>query len=95
MKELECVGPSHIEMEGSAACSVSPKILPCQINEGRNSGSPIKRTDSPSKKKGSGCVLTINSSKVFCDITFHCYSSFLQLKFDSVPSRKEEPAPRS
>ncbi|XP_037546612.1 phosphatidate phosphatase LPIN1 [Nematolebias whitei] len=40
-----------MEMEGSAACSVSPKILPCQINEGRNSGSPIKRTDSPSKKK--------------------------------------------
>lgn len=40
------------EMEGLTACSASPGSLPGQLDEGRNRGSPIRRTDSPSKKKG-------------------------------------------
>uniref|UniRef100_A0A3Q3B906 phosphatidate phosphatase n=1 Tax=Kryptolebias marmoratus TaxID=37003 RepID=A0A3Q3B906_KRYMA len=51
VKEVESVGPSHAEMEGSTVCSMHPKTLAGQINEGRNSGSPIRRTDSPSKRK--------------------------------------------
>ncbi|XP_056235757.1 phosphatidate phosphatase LPIN1 isoform X3 [Seriola aureovittata] len=43
--------PSCAEMEGLTACSVSPRILPDHLDEGGNRGSPIKRTDSPSKKK--------------------------------------------
>ncbi|XP_013880489.1 phosphatidate phosphatase LPIN1 [Austrofundulus limnaeus] len=51
VKEVERVGPSHIEMETSTTDSVSPKILPGPVNEARISGSPIRRTDSPSKRK--------------------------------------------
>uniref|UniRef100_A0A3B4WS28 phosphatidate phosphatase n=1 Tax=Seriola lalandi dorsalis TaxID=1841481 RepID=A0A3B4WS28_SERLL len=43
--------PSCAEMEGLTACSVSPRILPDHLDEGGNRESPIKRTDSPSKKK--------------------------------------------
>ncbi|XP_072236420.1 phosphatidate phosphatase LPIN1 isoform X2 [Leuresthes tenuis] len=50
-KEVESVGPLCAEMEGLTACSVCPKILPDHVDEGRNRGSPIRRTDSPSKKK--------------------------------------------
>lgn len=49
---MESVGPSCAEMEGLTACSVSPRILSDRLDEGRNRGSPIRRTDSPSKKKG-------------------------------------------
>ncbi|XP_070702846.1 phosphatidate phosphatase LPIN1 isoform X2 [Pempheris klunzingeri] len=50
-REVEGVGPSCPEMEGLIACSVSPKVLPDRLDEGRNRGSPIRRTDSPSKRK--------------------------------------------
>ncbi|XP_028258215.1 phosphatidate phosphatase LPIN1 isoform X2 [Parambassis ranga] len=50
-REVENVGPSCAEMESITLCSASPRILPDHLDEGRNSGSPIRRTDSPSKKK--------------------------------------------
>lgn len=49
---LESVGTSCAEMEGLIACSVSPRILSDHFDEGVNRGSPIRRTDSPSKRKG-------------------------------------------
>nr|XP_046239418.1 phosphatidate phosphatase LPIN1 isoform X2 [Scatophagus argus] len=52
VREVESVGPSCAEMEALTACSMSPpRILPDHLDESRNRGSPIKRTDSPSKKK--------------------------------------------
>ncbi|XP_041840444.1 phosphatidate phosphatase LPIN1 isoform X2 [Melanotaenia boesemani] len=50
-KEVENVGPLCAEMEGLTACSVSQRILPDHLDESRNRGSPIRRTDSPTKKK--------------------------------------------
>uniref|UniRef100_A0A8D0CXZ4 phosphatidate phosphatase n=1 Tax=Sander lucioperca TaxID=283035 RepID=A0A8D0CXZ4_SANLU len=50
-RELESVGPSCAEMEGLTACPVSPRILLDHLDEDGNGGSPIKRTDSPSKRK--------------------------------------------
>ncbi|XP_050933356.1 phosphatidate phosphatase LPIN1 isoform X2 [Lates calcarifer] len=50
-RRVESVGPSCAEMEGLTACSVSPRILPDHLDEGGNRGSPIRRTDSPSKRK--------------------------------------------
>ncbi|XP_054468890.1 phosphatidate phosphatase LPIN1 isoform X2 [Anoplopoma fimbria] len=50
-REVESVGPSCPEMEGLTACSVSPRILLDHLDEGGNRGSPIRRTDSPSKRK--------------------------------------------
>ncbi|XP_035992403.1 phosphatidate phosphatase LPIN1 isoform X2 [Fundulus heteroclitus] len=47
----ENVGPSPMEVESSAASSVSPKTLPGHLNEDSNRGSPIRSTDSPSKRK--------------------------------------------
>ncbi|KAM4596119.1 phosphatidate phosphatase LPIN1 isoform 2-T2 [Fundulus diaphanus] len=47
----ENVGPSSMELESSAASSVSPKTLPGHLNEDSNRGSPIRSTDSPSKRK--------------------------------------------
>uniref|UniRef100_A0A8C6K9J9 phosphatidate phosphatase n=1 Tax=Nothobranchius furzeri TaxID=105023 RepID=A0A8C6K9J9_NOTFU len=41
----------HVEMDGAVECSVSPKILPDHLNENMSGGSPIRRTDSPSKRK--------------------------------------------
>ncbi|XP_068450642.1 phosphatidate phosphatase LPIN1 isoform X2 [Clinocottus analis] len=49
--EVDIVGPSCPEMEGLAACSVSPRMLLDHLDEGENRGSPIRRTDSPSKRK--------------------------------------------
>lgn len=49
--DVESVGASCAEMEGLTACSVSPRILPDHLDEGGNRGSPIRRTDSPSKRK--------------------------------------------
>ncbi|KAM9765449.1 phosphatidate phosphatase LPIN1 isoform 1-T1 [Menidia menidia] len=48
---VESGGPSCAEMEGLTVCSVSPRILPDHVDEGKHRGSPIRRTDSPSKKK--------------------------------------------
>ncbi|KAL7406455.1 hypothetical protein ABVT39_019849 [Epinephelus coioides] len=50
-REVESVGPSCEEMEGLTACSVSSKILLDHLDEAGSRGSPIRRTDSPSKKK--------------------------------------------
>ncbi|XP_059210438.1 phosphatidate phosphatase LPIN1 isoform X2 [Centropristis striata] len=50
-REVESVGPLCAEMEGLTACSVSPRVLLDHLEEGGNRGSPIKRTDSPSKRK--------------------------------------------
>ncbi|XP_015233740.1 PREDICTED: phosphatidate phosphatase LPIN1-like [Cyprinodon variegatus] len=49
--ETENVGSSTMEVDGSTACSMSPKTLPTHLNEESNRGSPIRRTDSPSKRK--------------------------------------------
>uniref|UniRef100_A0A1A7YBP2 phosphatidate phosphatase n=1 Tax=Iconisemion striatum TaxID=60296 RepID=A0A1A7YBP2_9TELE len=51
IKDAERVGTFHLEMDGSTVCSVSPKILPDHLNENGSRGSPIRRTDSPSKRK--------------------------------------------
>ncbi|XP_034736077.1 phosphatidate phosphatase LPIN1 isoform X3 [Etheostoma cragini] len=50
-RELESVGPLCAEMEGLTACPVSRRILLDHFDDGGNVGSPIKRTDSPSKRK--------------------------------------------
>lgn len=47
---MESVGSP--EMEGPTPCSVSPKGLPDHLDERVNRGGPIKRTESPSKRKG-------------------------------------------
>nr|XP_040020917.1 phosphatidate phosphatase LPIN1 isoform X2 [Gasterosteus aculeatus aculeatus]XP_040020955.1 phosphatidate phosphatase LPIN1 isoform X2 [Gasterosteus aculeatus aculeatus] len=51
VSEVESVGPSCPEMEGFTACSVSPRILLDRRDEFENRGSPIRSTDSPSKRK--------------------------------------------
>ncbi|XP_035799901.1 phosphatidate phosphatase LPIN1 isoform X7 [Amphiprion ocellaris] len=52
VREMESVGPLSAEMEGLTASSMSVRILPDHLEaEGRNRGSPIRRTDSPSKRK--------------------------------------------
>ncbi|XP_054625579.1 phosphatidate phosphatase LPIN1 isoform X2 [Dunckerocampus dactyliophorus] len=48
---VESVGASCAEMESLSTCLVSPGILPDHLEEGRNRGSPVRRTDSPSKRK--------------------------------------------
>ncbi|XP_063333729.1 phosphatidate phosphatase LPIN1 isoform X1 [Pelmatolapia mariae] len=48
-REVESVGPSCVQMESLTTCSVSQRILPDHLEDSRNS--PIKRTDSPSKRK--------------------------------------------
>lgn len=55
---------SCAEMEGLSACSVSSRILADHLDEGGNRGSPIRRTDSPSKRKGMG-TLSLNKTKDF------------------------------
>ncbi|CAK6963969.1 phosphatidate phosphatase LPIN1 isoform X1 [Scomber scombrus] len=50
-REVESVGASCAEMEGLTACSVTPRIITDHLDEGGSRGSPIRRTDSPSKKK--------------------------------------------
>ncbi|XP_069029552.1 phosphatidate phosphatase LPIN1 isoform X2 [Embiotoca jacksoni] len=49
-REVENDGPLCAEMESLTACSMSQRILPDHLDEGRNRGSPIRRTDSPSKR---------------------------------------------
>ncbi|KAM3876943.1 phosphatidate phosphatase LPIN1 [Diretmus argenteus] len=50
-REVESVGATCGELERLAASSVSPRILHDHLDEGGNRGSPIKGTDSPSKRK--------------------------------------------
>lgn len=50
-REIENIGSSYTETNSFAVCSAT-KIFPDHLDEGRNRGSPIIRTDSPSRKKG-------------------------------------------
>ncbi|XP_077376028.1 phosphatidate phosphatase LPIN1 isoform X2 [Festucalex cinctus] len=50
-RAVESVGASCAETESLTTCSVAPSILPDHLEEGKNRGSPIRRTDSPSKKQ--------------------------------------------
>ena len=59
---MESVGQSCAEMEGLTACSVSPRIFPDHLDEGGNRGSPIRTTDSPSKRKGKDTLSVNNTS---------------------------------
>lgn len=52
-REEQSVGSSCPEMEGVA---VAPRSLPDHFDEGKSRGSPLRRTDSPSKKKGVGII---------------------------------------
>uniref|UniRef100_A0A8C7WXD0 phosphatidate phosphatase n=1 Tax=Oryzias sinensis TaxID=183150 RepID=A0A8C7WXD0_9TELE len=47
---IENIGSSYTETNSFAVCSAT-KIFPDHLDEGRNRGSPIIRTDSPSRKK--------------------------------------------
>uniref|UniRef100_A0A3P9K0Z8 phosphatidate phosphatase n=2 Tax=Oryzias latipes TaxID=8090 RepID=A0A3P9K0Z8_ORYLA len=49
-REIEKIGSSYTETNSFAVCSAT-KIFPDHLDEGRNRGSPIIRTDSPSRKK--------------------------------------------
>lgn len=74
-RDVESVGPSCAEVEGLT----SPRILPLHLDEGKNRGSPVKRTDSPSKKKGMGALCTC-FSVIFhvCHNDDNCYYRFLE-----------------
>ncbi|XP_061523200.1 phosphatidate phosphatase LPIN1 isoform X1 [Phycodurus eques] len=50
-RAVESVGASCAEMESLTACSVAPSIIPDHLDQDRSRGSPIRRTDSPSKRK--------------------------------------------
>ncbi|XP_026233533.1 phosphatidate phosphatase LPIN1 isoform X2 [Anabas testudineus] len=50
-REVESVGSSCADMGGLTVCSLSPTIPPDHLDEGVSRGSPIRRTDSPSKRK--------------------------------------------
>lgn len=52
-REVESVGSSCAEMEG---VTVALRSLTDHCDEGKNRGSPVRRTDSPSKKKGAGII---------------------------------------
>lgn len=54
---MESVGSSCAEMEGITA---APRSLPDHFDESKNRESPVRRTDSPSKKKG---VVVVFSSQ--------------------------------
>lgn len=73
-REVESVGPLCAEMEALTACSTSPRILPDHLDEGGNRGSPIRRTDSPSKKKGISAPST-KTTKYYLELKmFKCIS---------------------
>ncbi|XP_060924272.1 phosphatidate phosphatase LPIN1 isoform X2 [Limanda limanda] len=50
-RQVENLGPLCTEIERLTAGSVSPRILLDHLEEGGNRGSPIRATDSPSKRK--------------------------------------------
>ncbi|XP_034535374.1 phosphatidate phosphatase LPIN1 [Notolabrus celidotus] len=50
-RAVDSVGPLCAEMESITAGSASPRMLLDHLDEGRNRGSPIRGTDSPSKRK--------------------------------------------
>lgn len=52
-REVESVGSSCTEMEVVTVALRSPTD---QVDEGKNRGSPVRRTDSPSKKKGAAII---------------------------------------
>uniref|UniRef100_A0A673BW99 phosphatidate phosphatase n=1 Tax=Sphaeramia orbicularis TaxID=375764 RepID=A0A673BW99_9TELE len=49
--EVENVGVTCAETEALTSCSVHPRILPGHLDKGGNRGSPVRGTDSPSKRK--------------------------------------------
>ncbi|KAM4602719.1 phosphatidate phosphatase LPIN1 isoform 2-T2 [Polymixia lowei] len=49
--EVESLGGLHGELEGLVASSASARTLPDHLDGGGNRGNPIRRTDSPSKRK--------------------------------------------
>ncbi|KAM4744614.1 phosphatidate phosphatase LPIN1 isoform 2-T2 [Anableps anableps] len=51
VKEAENVGASSMEVESLTACLMSPKTLPGHLNDESNRGSPVRSTDSPTKRK--------------------------------------------
>uniref|UniRef100_A0A3B5BGC5 phosphatidate phosphatase n=1 Tax=Stegastes partitus TaxID=144197 RepID=A0A3B5BGC5_9TELE len=52
VRDVESVGPLSAEVDCLTASSMSARIFPDHLEaEGRNRGSPIRRTDSPSKRK--------------------------------------------
>ncbi|XP_029980438.1 phosphatidate phosphatase LPIN1 isoform X3 [Sphaeramia orbicularis] len=50
-REVENVGVTCAETEALTSCSVHPRILPGHLDKGGNRGSPVRGTDSPSKRK--------------------------------------------
>ena len=74
---MESVGSSCAEMEGLSACTASPRILLDHLDEGANRGSPIRRTDSPSKRKGmDGCSV----SKDFLELNMSIMLQLLMIR---------------
>lgn len=57
-REVESVGSSCTEMEGE---TVAQRSVPDHFDEGRNRGSPVRGTDSPSKKKGV-CIIDLSQN---------------------------------
>lgn len=55
VKEADNVGQSPMEEE--TTCLMSLKSLPGHLNEESYRGNPVRNSDSPSKRKGSGCLL--------------------------------------
>lgn len=52
-REVESVESSCTEME---VVTEALRSLPDHFDEGKNRGSPVRRTDSPSKKKGAAVI---------------------------------------
>lgn len=57
-REGESVGSSCTEMEG---VTVAQRSVPDHFDEGKNRGSPVRATDSPSKKKGV-CIIDLSQN---------------------------------
>lgn len=64
-REVESVGSSCAEMEGVTA---APRSLPDHFDESKNRGSPVRRTDSPSKKKGVVVMFSSQTEIYLCHI---------------------------
>ncbi|XP_032416639.1 phosphatidate phosphatase LPIN1 isoform X3 [Xiphophorus hellerii] len=65
VKEAENVGPSSMEVE--TACSMSLKSLPGHLTEESYRESPVRNTDSPSKRKGKKRSQHLGADGVYLD----------------------------
>ncbi|XP_014846780.1 PREDICTED: phosphatidate phosphatase LPIN1-like isoform X3 [Poecilia mexicana] len=65
VKEAENVGQSSMEVE--TACSMSLKSLPGHLTEESSGGSPVRSTDSPSKRKGKKRSQHLGADGVYLD----------------------------